>query len=100
MISIGKRSSLVRPFIGILAIAFLAGCGDDGGTKTEIAPVVERASGESGDPIRNVVQANTYLVVDQLRASNVLEPLVDAGNLRVVGAYYVLDSGRVEFLPA
>jgi carbonic anhydrase len=52
-----------------------------------------------GDPIENAVRANVQLTVDALLHSRpVLEHLVAAGRLKVVGARYDLDSGRVEFV--
>ncbi|MDM0037023.1 carbonic anhydrase [Variovorax sp. J22P271] len=51
--------------------------------------------------IRKSVQANVRQSVDQLRhGSKILERLIDAGQLHVVGAEYSLETGRVEFFDA
>lgn len=48
--------------------------------------------------IRKSVRANVEQSVAQLRhGSKILERLIDLGQLRVVGAEYSLESGRVEF---
>ena len=49
----------------------------------------------------NAVRDNVVLVVGQLRAAKpVLSELVESGKLRIVGAVYSLDTGKVEWLPA
>ena len=49
--------------------------------------------------IDQAVHANIRAAVTQLRhGSAILERLIRAGSLRVVGAHYSLESGRVEFL--
>jgi carbonic anhydrase len=46
------------------------------------------------------VRANVEMVVKQLRASTpILAPLVSRGKLKVVGAVYSLDTGKVAWLP-
>ncbi|MGJ7512039.1 carbonic anhydrase [Variovorax sp. GT1P44] len=48
--------------------------------------------------IRKSVRANVQQSVEQLRrGSKLLERLIDLGQLRVVGAEYSLETGRVEF---
>jgi carbonic anhydrase len=65
-----------------------------------IRPAVEDARKMSGDLSTNAVRRNVERVVARLRASGpVLEPLVASGELRIVGAVYALDTGRVEWLP-
>lgn len=65
-----------------------------------IRPAVERAKGEPGDLVDNAVRDNVENVVQQLRASNpVLAPLIERGSLKVVGAVYSLDTGKVTWLP-
>lgn len=49
--------------------------------------------------IRKSVRANVAQSVEQLRrGSKILERLIDIGQLRVIGAEYSLETGRVEFL--
>jgi carbonic anhydrase len=62
-----------------------------------IAPVL--ATEGLADPLRAAMRANVLASVAQLsRDSRLIEDLVQAGKLRVVGAEYELESGRVRFL--
>ncbi len=47
--------------------------------------------------VEATIRAQTRQTVAQLRSDRLLRPLVAAGKLRVVGAYYSLDSGEVTF---
>ncbi|MEM7261735.1 MAG: carbonic anhydrase [Planctomycetota bacterium] len=50
--------------------------------------------------VERAVVANVMASVEDLRnGSEILEELVSKGELRIVGAKYSLDSGRVDFLP-
>jgi carbonic anhydrase len=60
-----------------------------------LTPAVRQVDGSPGDRLDNAVHANVELVLAQLRQSHVLEPLESAGTLKMVGAYYELDSGTV-----
>jgi len=63
-----------------------------------IRPAAESVKGQPGDPVDNAVRANVKGIVEKLKASNpVLAPLVQSGELEIVGARYDLDSGKVEF---
>ena len=63
---------------------------------TAIQPAVEATV--HGD-LEATVKANVKDVVQALRSSTpVLKPNVDSGELRVLGAYYSLDTGAVSFL--
>ncbi len=64
-----------------------------------IIPAVLRARSEAGNLLDNSVRANVRRVVRQLREQTepiMLEPQ-QAGRLWVVGAYYSLQSGEVDF---
>jgi carbonic anhydrase len=51
-------------------------------------------------PVENATKANVEMVVKQLRTSTpVLAELVSHGKLKVVGALYSLDTGKVTWLP-
>jgi carbonic anhydrase len=66
-----------------------------------IQPAVDQSAHESGDRVDNAVRDNVVNVVAQLRAAKpVLSELVATGKLRIVGAVYSLDTGKVEWLPA
>jgi carbonic anhydrase len=64
-----------------------------------IQPAVDKAKGMPGDVIENAVRKNVEMVLKQLRTSQpVLAPFVKQGKLRVVGAVYSLDTGKVTWL--
>jgi carbonic anhydrase len=64
-----------------------------------IAPAVERARGKEGDVWENAVKENAVLTAAQLQASApIIAPLVKSGKVRVLAAYYDLDTGEVVFL--
>lgn len=64
-----------------------------------IIPAVLQARGQAGDLVENSVRANVRRVVNQLRKQT--DPLMQeplrTGKLKVVGAYYDLDTGAVDF---
>lgn len=64
-----------------------------------IIPAVLEVRGREGDMLDNAIRANVSRVVNQLRTST--DPLLldpqETGRLKVVGAYYDLDTGAVDF---
>ena len=63
---------------------------------TAIQPAVEMTL---KDDLEATVEANVKNVTQALRSSvPILKPKVDAGELKVVGAYYSLDTGSVAFM--
>lgn len=60
-----------------------------------LAPAVRQVAGKPGDRLANAVQANVALTLAQLRKSPVLGPLEKSGKVKLVGAYYDLDTGKV-----
>ena len=64
-----------------------------------IKPAVVMSKGQPGDPLDNAIRANIRHTVDDLRTSQpILADLVKAGTLKVVGAIYSLDTGKVEII--
>jgi carbonic anhydrase len=64
-----------------------------------LKPAVQKAKRMSGDLVDNAIRANVELVVHQIRTSEpVLASMVKEGKVDVVGAYYDLESGRVELI--
>ncbi|TAL17176.1 carbonic anhydrase [bacterium] len=64
-----------------------------------IKPAVEKAKGEEGDLVDNSVKENVELVREKLLESKpILAELVEKGKLKIVGARYDLDDGKVEIL--
>lgn len=65
-----------------------------------IRPAVQASTGLPGDRVANAVRLNVENVVRQLRESQpVLEGMCAKGRIRVVGAVYSLDTGKVAWLP-
>ena len=65
-----------------------------------IRPAVDQASKLQGDRVENAIRINVENVVNQLRTSKpILAEMVGKRQLRIVGAVYSLDTGRVEWLP-
>jgi carbonic anhydrase len=65
-----------------------------------LLPAVEKTRAFPGDRVENAVKANVKMVVKQLRTSTpILAELVSQGKLKVVGAIYSLDTGKVTWLP-
>jgi len=63
---------------------------------TAIEPAVEETT--KGD-LNATIEANVKNVTQALRLSTpILKPKVDSGELKVVGAYYSLDTGTVAFM--
>ncbi|NTB99208.1 carbonic anhydrase [Agrobacterium tumefaciens] len=64
-----------------------------------IIPAVLEARDQEGDPLENAVKQNVRRVVRNLREESdplLLKPLAEGG-LKIVGAYYHLETGAVEF---
>src|SRR5213080_4807306 len=63
---------------------------------TAIQPAVEETT--KGD-LNATIEANVTNITQALRSSTpILKPKVDSGELKVVGAYYSLDTGTVAFM--
>ncbi len=64
-----------------------------------IIPAVLASRGRPGDKLESATRANVSRTVARLRTAS--EPLLlepqKSGKLKVVGAYYDLDTGRVDF---
>jgi carbonic anhydrase len=62
-----------------------------------IKPAIENAKNESGDALENAVRANVQYGVKRVSAaSQVVADRIKAEKLKIVGAVYDLDSGRVK----
>jgi carbonic anhydrase len=65
-----------------------------------IKPAAQAVKGKEGDAIENAVRENVHGVVERLKlTAPVLAPLVKSGELKVLGARYDLDDGKVEIVP-
>ncbi len=66
-----------------------------------IKPALDKSKGLPGDKVSNAVRTNVDMVVQQLRSSTpILSELVAEHKLKIVGAVYSLETGRVTWLPA
>ena len=72
--------------------------GQIGSIVEAIKPAVERAGNKPGDRVQNIVKENIMLQIERLHASEIISQLVQEGKLKVVGAYYDLDTGLVHLV--
>ncbi|MEV0298556.1 carbonic anhydrase [Nocardia sp. NPDC050710] len=63
-----------------------------------LRPAYELMDSPGDDPVETMARIQIELTAQNLRRNNDLAPLVERGALSVVGAYYYLDTGRVEVL--
>ncbi len=63
-----------------------------------IHPAVEKSSGQAGDRVENAVKANVLLQKERVKSSPVISKLIKEGKLKVVGAYYNLETGEVTLI--
>jgi carbonic anhydrase len=64
---------------------------------SHITPAI--AASDAGAPVNDVVKKNAELTVEDLKnRSAIIRNAVDAGTVKIVPAYYNLDSGKVDFL--
>src|SRR5215472_12054477 len=64
-----------------------------------IFPAVEETKGQSGDPIDNAVRENARAIAKRLQnADPIIAPRVKTGEVKIVAAYYSLDTGQVELV--
>ncbi|HYR10988.1 MAG TPA: carbonic anhydrase [Longimicrobium sp.] len=62
-----------------------------------ISPAVAAARGESGDRLENTTRRHSRLIAERLPSSPLIGPALGQ-RVRIVPAYYHIQSGRVEFL--
>lgn len=63
-----------------------------------IQPAVKTAKKESGNLIENAIDANVQRVVEKLRQTKFLKPLIKQGKVTVIGGVYHLETGKVELI--
>lgn len=64
-----------------------------------IQPAIAATKNESGDLLEKAIKANVKIVEEKLKSSKpLLAKLIEKRALRISGAYYNLESGKVEFL--
>ncbi|MEH1853703.1 MAG: carbonic anhydrase [Nostoc sp.] len=72
--------------------------GQIGSLLEAIKPSVESSKGQSGDKLENACKANILRQVKKLKSSPVLSELISAEKLKIVGAYYDLDTGKISIV--
>ncbi len=63
-----------------------------------IRPAIQASAAEPGDRLTNAVKANIRLQVQRLQTSSVIAAAIEEGKLKIVGAYYDLDTGKVSLI--
>jgi carbonic anhydrase len=63
-----------------------------------IRPAVIASEGQPGDRVTNAVKENVRLQVQRLKTSSVISQAEQEGKLKVVGAYYDLDTGEISLV--
>jgi len=64
----------------------------------DIQPSVEATKGKPGDAVENAMRANVLRMVSLIADDETLGPVIKEGKVKVVGARYDLDNGRVELV--
>ena len=83
------------------AVTAAIGGGDNGYNINHLLSHVTPAMAAAGDgaDVNAVVKKSAELTVDELSArSSIIRDAIEAGKLKVVPAYYALETGQVEFL--
>lgn len=66
---------------------------------SKIEPAIAGIKPTEPDALEKAIKANVMAGVKQIQAEPRLSSLIQSGQIKVVGGYYRLDSGRVEWLP-
>jgi carbonic anhydrase len=81
------------------AVAGATETGDIPNVLKAISPAIEETKGKPGDPIDNAVRANARNIAKRLQSAGpIIAPRVQSGEVKIVAAYYSLDTGQVELL--
>lgn len=71
---------------------------DIGAIVAAIRPAIERVEHDAGDMLDNATVAHVLMTVSRLQASPILSDAVAKGTLKIAGAIYRLESGKVDLL--
>jgi len=73
--------------------------GSLGALMESLQPAVEAAKSQEGDKLENAIRANVHLTVKRLHQESViLAKAVEEGEIDILGAYYSLETGKVELI--
>lgn len=64
-----------------------------------IQPAITKTKNLPGDPLANAIKANVQQVVSHLKSTPILSRLIKENKLKIVGGYYELNKGSVQYLP-
>jgi len=81
------------------AVAGAPETGDIPDVLKPILPAIEETKAQSGDRVDNAVRANARDIAKRLKSTGpIIAPRVQSGEMKIVAAYYSLDTGQVELL--
>ncbi len=72
--------------------------GQIGSILAAIQPALANVTGEGDKRLENAIKANVMLQMQRLQTSEVVQQLLKEGKLKVVGAYYDLDTGVISLI--
>ncbi|MGH8000059.1 MAG: carbonic anhydrase [Brasilonema sp.] len=74
--------------------------GSIGSVLEQIQPAAEKFKGQQddGEAVRKATEANVLLQVERLKKSPVITELIQSNKLKIAGAYYDLDTGKISLL--
>jgi len=72
--------------------------GQIGSLTDAIKPAVERSKNQAGDKVKNAVEENVRLQIENLKKSAVLTQRIQENKLLIQGCYYDLDTGVVSLV--
>jgi carbonic anhydrase len=72
--------------------------GQIGSLLDAIKPSLASVKNQPGDALENACKSNIVYQIEKLKASPVLADLITKGNLKIVGGYYDLDTGKVSLV--
>ncbi len=78
--------------------AYAAAEEDLGQMLRKLRPAVTISKSMPGDPVENAVRENVKLVTGAFATEGPLAPMVKSGKLKIVGAVYDIDTGKVTLL--
>lgn len=74
--------------------------GQIGSILAAIQPAVDQVKDKPGDTLLNATRANVLFQMNKLKQSPIISGLINEGKLKVVGAYYDLDTGEITLVDA
>jgi len=63
-----------------------------------IQPAIEQVKDNQGDKMESVIRVNIALQVKRLKSSQIISTACQSSKLKVVGAYYIMQTGKVQVI--